>query len=52
MCSICRYLHVDYAPPREEEFDPTESDESMGAYIEQLRSEFYEEWFPYLDEVC
>lgn len=45
-----QYWDVDYAPPQEEDIDPMESDEDMAEYIERRRSEFYEEWFRYLDE--
>lgn len=40
----------DYAPPKDEEIDPMESDDAMGEYIERRRMEFHEEWFQYLKE--
>lgn len=45
-----KYWDVGYAPPKDEYFDPTKSDEAMGEYIEHRRAEFYKEWFQYLDE--
>lgn len=45
-----QYWETDYAPPREEDIEPLDSDGTMERYIERGRLEFYEEWFEYLEE--
>lgn len=50
MCDTYRFgfWSVDYAPTREEDIDPMESDEALEEYIERRRREFHKEWNEYL----
>ena len=41
------FWSVDYAPAKEEDIDPMESDEALEEYIERRRREFHSEWSEY-----